>query len=728
MSFNKKIKKTISKTITVINSYGENFFDSNARSLWFILFHGLVFGCFLQSYFSTIYNDSYFNFRFIVLLLTSIICFYLIWFLYAVALSKLFLGHLYISSIFEILKYDAFSYFPLTIMNIFGLILFFTHQYMDYLFWLLLAGIILTLCAKCVLFIIKSPDKDHVLARIKRKEVMEHIDNLDADSYISSFVGINNAVPLRRYIVQKELRNAINLKSASNGSFRISNIPSNQFFRYAIGFDGIKSYSEGNLKLFLTSRDNEELILDKDANNFMTGWNEYQIPIPQKLSSVDIRWENSIDENIYLAPMIFSSVKLKDKRHNIILIILDGLDSETLGLYRNAPNADNISRFFKDSIIFTNAYAQGEWTLPNFASIAQALYPKHHGIYDPDLYSKPMSTDCKTIAEILQEHGYNTLGVGSGPRATPGYGHARGFNRFFYWPPVEDRVMDHTNIDIISSALKFLKRNQNTNNFLFLHIFDTHYPYHQSPENASGKNDALFNISQEEFNKGKTNWNMDHFNYWQELYCQKFKEVDENLQLLFDYISKYEDDHTKIILTADHGTPLFDKQEIHEVIETGRRWKAARFIESELHVPFIIRLPTDPKCKQIVCHDLIEGNITLMPTILDIAGLKTPKNIDGVTSITDTKRKKIGKGYVIAESTHRTEYELFVKTPEFKYYMKTNRNRISAEILAEPGIERYLNSRDTIISSKDEIKNIKEKIKKILDENKLENVVTSREN
>jgi len=441
------------------------------------------------------------------------------------------------------------------------------------------------------------------------------------------------------------------------------------------------------------------------------------------LSSVDIRWENSIDENIYLAPMITFPAISKKQHKNIIVLIIDALVPEIMGIYNGDFNADNISRFFKDSIIFTNAYAQGEWTLPNFASIAQALYLKHHGVYDPDLYSKPMSTDFKTIAEILQEHGYNTLGYFTGPRLSPGYGHMRGFHRYIY-RPFYVGVKKSDNLTITTNAIKFLQKNQRTNNFLFLHYIDTHKPFFQSPENISGRHEAIFNYHIKHSKQEMALGNKNAFYYLRELYIQKFKEVDENLQMLFDYISKYEDDQTTVILTSDHGTPLFDDMEMKNVTKVKKSWKAASFLESVLKVPFMIRLPKSKNHMFNLINEPVEANITILPTVLDIAEIPKPDKIDGITSISNKSKTMMGKGYVIAESIFKTRYNLFVKTKDFKYYLKTGRNRATDEIQSHPGVELFFDLHDKSIEDPNEIQQIKKQVKNILKNEKLENGVS----
>ena len=76
-----------------------------------------------------------------------------------------------------------------------------------------------------------------------------------------------------------------------------------------------------------------------------------------------------------------------------------------------------------------------------------------------------------------------------------------------------------------------------TNNFVFLHVFDTHQPFFQSPFNVSTKEAVYNKVATKELNKKELG--NEGFEFLRELYQQKFKEVDDNISILFDYILKY---------------------------------------------------------------------------------------------------------------------------------------------------------------------------------------------
>jgi len=722
---NKKTKMYIAKLLSFINRNWEYFIDFNRNSSLLILTQGLLTGVFLQAIFSIIFNDSFLSFRLFFMMFFSVICLFLIWGAYAVVISKLYLKGLSRGGIFETLKYDAFTYLPFTISILIWIIFNYISININMILWFVLAGVIPVIFLKILIITVYKKPNKNITIREKAQEIKEkHVDevnDLDVDLAYALMFDKKDRGNLRKYIVRGEVRNAVNITSLEKNSIKIKNDSSSDLLNYSVGWPNKEYFSEGNLKLYLDDGKSEKMIFNKNAENILNGWNEFQTSLSPKLSEITIRWDSSIREDVFLSISKLSSTKLKKKhkKKNIIVIIFDGIHPESIGLYRGEHDADNISRFFSSSsssLMFTEAYVQGEWTMPNFGCIASSLYQSHHSVYDPDLYSSKMPSEYKTLAEIFQENGYNTLGYASHNRVSPGYGHARGYDKFFYRLTRDKDTYDHK--DIILQTLRFLKENQESNNFVFLHVFDTHRPHFQTPDNVSNEYDALFNNNITKVCQ-KSKLEENGFLFLQEIYFQKYREVDNDFSILFDYVTKYEDDHTSVIFVADHGVPYFDK-EMKNVVSVGQKGGREEYlVESMLKIPLILRLPKDKKPKLIIRNDIIEGNLTIMPTALEIAGIKPPEYIDGV-SVFKNNDPKSGKGYAISESLYKDRYELFLKTNKFKYYLKTNRNRDTGEILKTTMYdEKIFDSKNKKITDKKKINKLKNKVKKLANENKL---------
>jgi len=112
--------------------------------------------------------------------------------------------------------------------------------------------------------------------------------------------------------------------------------------------------------------------------------------------------------------------------------------------------------------------------LPTFSSMLSSAYPIKHGVYNPDENDSTLPDQYATIPELLLKHGYRTFGYSSHSRFSPSYGHSIGFERFIY----RKRNYFDYYTQIITETVSHLEAHKNDNNFIFIHLFDTHAPYY----------------------------------------------------------------------------------------------------------------------------------------------------------------------------------------------------------------------------------------------------------
>ena len=100
-----------------------------------------------------------------------------------------------------------------------------------------------------------------------------------------------------------------------------------------------------------------------------------------------------------------------------------------------------------DAVIYNKAVAPSSWTIPSHASLFTGTYPSEHKIHedknvkDINLHFSMNSVKYNTIAGILNQKGYNTLGISGNINITPGSGFDRGFNQFYYSKNVYYNIM-----------------------------------------------------------------------------------------------------------------------------------------------------------------------------------------------------------------------------------------------------------------------------------------------
>ena len=332
---------------------------------------------------------------------------------------------------------------------------------------------------------------------------------------------------------------------------------------------------------------------------------------------------------------------------NIVLITIDTLRADHLSCYgydrRTSPNIDSLAAA---GIICTNVFAPSSWTMPSMASLFTSVYPINHGVIhgiglkmDQAIYVQEIfSPDLRTLAEVLQAHGYTTFGVASHRSLDEKFGYARGFDYFTCLPflsaqEVNKAVCDWE--DKIKKAEKF---------FLWIHYFDPHSPYSaQSPwarEYAlqahtevlldlpalsgaelarllqkcpdGGLPDATQplcgNLKQLLQNYNDNVINQQDHNI--ALYDSEISYVDAHIGMLLKQLNLCDD--ALIVITADHG---------EEFLEHGEMGHGHNLYQQTLHIPLIMKLPH--RQEGTVLNQPI-SLIDVMPTMLDICTVSPP--------------------------------------------------------------------------------------------------------
>jgi arylsulfatase A-like enzyme len=115
---------------------------------------------------------------------------------------------------------------------------------------------------------------------------------------------------------------------------------------------------------------------------------------------------------------------------DIIFIVLDTQRADRLGSYGyDKPISPNLDRFATQSILFEQAVAPAQWTVPSHASMFSGLYPSAHQVLQS---SQRLSPGFPHIAELLSCAGYETVGFCNNPLVgILNNGLKRGFKQFY---------------------------------------------------------------------------------------------------------------------------------------------------------------------------------------------------------------------------------------------------------------------------------------------------------
>ena len=285
----------------------------------------------------------------------------------------------------------------------------------------------------------------------------------------------------------------------------------------------------------------------------------------------------------------------RDPGLSVLLITIDTLRADAVGAYGNTRvETPWMDRLAKEGVRFEQAHAHNVVTLPSHANILSGRYPIDHGVRDNAAFRFPVGKD--TLPTILGKAGYRTGAFVSAFPLDSRFGLDRGFSVY------DDRLGDadrtgflmpeRSGRETVSAALAWLKAQGDARTFLWVHLYEPHFPY-APPEPFASR-------------------------YASDLYHGEVSFVDSLLQpLLEPLLAKSAADRKLIVLTSDHGEGLG---------EHGEATHGIFAYETTLHVPLIVHAPgiLEPR----VIPDRVR-HIDILPTILDALGMDRPADLPG---------------------------------------------------------------------------------------------------
>ena len=282
-----------------------------------------------------------------------------------------------------------------------------------------------------------------------------------------------------------------------------------------------------------------------------------------------------------------------------------------------------------------NAISNSGWTLPAMASLFTGKLVSHHGTSDHYQY---LNDDQPTLAEVLGENGYETIGFSENSFVSNFTGLNRGFKTFHelsfselslngkllkllkYLRKKWHRIRGipekycHTLIQMYEMR-QWIKKvgKQQQPFFLYMHANQTHYPFLPAKRFRKkfidkGLKECLrVNQDREKYVAGEVSMKDEDFKVLKALYDAELNYFDNELGKFFDFLKSSElFDNTMIIITADHGEN-FGR---HNLIGHG-----LCLYDDVLKIPLIIRYPKAFDCQKINQQVQLSD---IFPTILDI--------------------------------------------------------------------------------------------------------------
>lgn len=318
-----------------------------------------------------------------------------------------------------------------------------------------------------------------------------------------------------------------------------------------------------------------------------------------------------------------------DKK-NIVIVIIDALRLKNLSLFGYHKETDkNIKSIAKASVIFQNHFSSSNSTAPSVTSILTGLYPHNHGILHQLPYTKPEEirkfsrTNHFWFPGFLKEQGYGTICID-----WVGLWFKKDFDYYGEGEEKPDYVKPlapfRSAKEITNLAIEKIDQSKKPF-FLFLHFWDTHFPFpHVNYHEQGGEQELnqllsqVKNLLQREYLKGKLEGNdLYTIEGIIKKYDLSIESVDDQIGKLYDFLkSKGLWEDTIFVLMGDHGTNL---------TEHGIYFSSSGLYDPSIHTPLIMRFPgLNGKSVQ----EFVQ-NIDVIPTILDYLELRTDKEFDG---------------------------------------------------------------------------------------------------
>jgi len=334
--------------------------------------------------------------------------------------------------------------------------------------------------------------------------------------------------------------------------------------------------------------------------------------------------------------LMYDRVEKEDRRY-VFVIALDTLRYDRLGGRRgDVPLTPHIDRLRRESCDFSRAYAQSNWTLPSFMSFFTALYEYHHQI---TRFTR-LDRDKPFLVESLARNAF-TVNFNAGLWLQGKFGFSRGFDYFsVYSSPKDSRGGEK----LFAKTTDFLRRHHPPSLFMFLHTYQIHSPFSPPPE-------FLHRI-----NPAPQHTDLDSFFYRKQYRTDISEGLREAMEELYDAeILAFDDffgrfigelrqmgiyDQSLIVFLSDHGEEFF---------EHGGWAHCHSLFEEVIHVPLFVKFPGGRHAGKTIGTEV--GLIDVLPTLLDVAGIPLPEDVDGESLLPLLDGGSLDRSHLLSSTT-----------------------------------------------------------------------------
>ncbi|MDH3377679.1 MAG: sulfatase-like hydrolase/transferase [Gammaproteobacteria bacterium] len=386
---------------------------------------------------------------------------------------------------------------------------------------------------------------------------------------------------------------------------------------------------------------------------------------------------------------------------NVLFLNLDFLRSDYTGLISDSKHTPNIDRFFKNSIIFENAFSPAG---SSYRGNLAVLTATDAHIYGVDVQSfhllkarkqlgpwKKIYTYHKTIAQVLSRHGYRTVNLNKGTRSGRGTFLDRGFDEYQQFhirltiedllPPLETHIRSTQKpffilFHAVPTRLHRAFYPLNRDRILDKHIIYQEYSIQNRPYGYKVIRDrsASPQIQRETEHK---------------IYMQQLKYADDTLSKPFDMLREFER-NTIIVLYSNHGTQIGDK---------GIYASNGVSYQSSVRVPLMIK---HPKVKTPMRIATTISLVDLVPTIYEMLGVFKPGHSTGQSLIPLINGEEYYKDYIVGKN----DPDEYILSGKWKLIIRYHKERRLYNLKVDPLGREDLSEKRKLIARRMEYQSV----------------------
>jgi arylsulfatase A-like enzyme len=305
---------------------------------------------------------------------------------------------------------------------------------------------------------------------------------------------------------------------------------------------------------------------------------------------------------------------------DVVLVSIDTLRADHLSCQGySRPTTPFLDELAAGGLRFANTWSASPWTLPSHVSLLTGLEVQHHGVVESDAR---LGDDTGLLPEAMHAAGFATGGFVSTLFVSRRFGFERGFDAFEDFGITTSRENLAKSVPasrVVDAALRWMATAAAGKPvFLFVHLYDAHYPYAPPAPYAT-----LFDRAPRKTDPVYKNyaWYRKHPLDQAEM-AHQVAQYDEAIRYADDQIHRLHESFDKAgrkatwVVTADHG---------EEFGERGAWGHAHTLFPEQLHVPFIasgarVPLPSPSACGQgkgslarVISQDV--GLVDVAPTL-----------------------------------------------------------------------------------------------------------------